>query len=99
MTMSKYVVLWKWTEKGIATVQQSPDRAESFVAAARKLGAKVETFLWTAGPYDGLAVVEAPDHETISALSLSTGKLGNISTLTLRAYDLAEFRKVVGKLT
>ncbi|MCG3128420.1 MAG: hypothetical protein CHACPFDD_03308 [Phycisphaerae bacterium] len=97
--MSKYVILWKWTEKGIANVQQSPDRAEAFIAAAGKLGAKVEMFLWTAGPYDGLAVVEAPDHETISALSLSTSRLGNLSALTLRAYDLAEFRKVVGRVT
>ena len=96
--MSKYVVLWNFTEKGVANVQQSPDRAEAFVAAARKLGAKVETFMWTAGPYDGIAIIEAPDHETVSALSLSTAKLGNIKTTTLRAYDSAEFRKIVGKI-
>src|SRR5262245_25937645 len=97
--MSKHVILWKYTDKGIASVQQSPDRAEAFLAAARKLGAKVETFLWTAGPYDGIAIVEAPDDETISALSLTTGKLGNISTCTLRGYDLAEFRKIVSKIS
>jgi uncharacterized protein with GYD domain len=96
--MNKYVILWKFTEKGIANVQASPDRAEAFGAAARKFGAKVETMLWTVGPYDGVAIVEAPDDESVSALALATGKLGNISTCTLRGYDMAAFRKIVGKL-
>ena len=97
--MSKHVVLWKYTEKGIAAVQQSPDRAEAFMAAARKLGAKVETILWTVGPYNGLAIVDAPDDETASALALTTGKQGHVTSCTLRAYDLAEFRKIVSKIS
>ena len=97
--MSKHVILWKWTEKGVANVQASPDRAEAFVAAARKAGAKVETVLWTVGPYDGLLIVDAPDDETMSALAISTAKLGSITTTTLRAYDVGEFRKILGKIT
>lgn len=97
--MSKHVVLWKYTEKGVAQVQQSPDRAEAFIAAARKLGVKVETFLWTVGPYDGVAILDAPDDESVSALALSTVKLGNITTCTSRAFDAAEFRKLVARVT
>jgi uncharacterized protein with GYD domain len=97
--MNKYVVLWKYTEKGIAQVHQSPDRGEAFIASARKLGARIETLLWTMGSYDGIAIVEAPDDETASTLMLATGKLGNITTCTMRAYDLPEFRKIAGKLS
>jgi uncharacterized protein with GYD domain len=97
--MSKHVLLFKWTEKGIANVQASADRAEAFVAAARKLGAKVETQLWTVGPYDGVVIVDAPDDETVSALAISTGKLGHVTTCTLRAYDAAEFRKIASRVT
>jgi len=96
--MNKYIFLINFTEKGIANVQQSPDRAEAFSAMARKLGAKVESHFWTVGPYDGLAIVEAPDDETASALALSLGKLGNIRSTTLRAFDAAAFRSVVGKI-
>jgi uncharacterized protein with GYD domain len=99
MAMSKHVVLLKWTEKGVAQVQQSPERAESFIAAARKLGAKVETVLWTVGPYDGIAIVDAPDDETASALLLSVARLGSITSCTMRAYDVAEFRKILGKVS
>ncbi|HEY3246345.1 MAG TPA: GYD domain-containing protein [Phycisphaerae bacterium] len=97
--MNKYVILWRWTEKGVASFQQSPDRAETFLAAAKKLGIKIDAFLWTTGNYDGIVIAEAPDDQTISALALSTAKLGNITTCTARAYDLAEFRKVVGKVS
>ena len=97
--MSKHVLLFKWTEKGIANVQQSADRAEVFTAAARNLGIKVETMLWTVGPYDGVVIVDAPDDETVSALALSTGRLGNITTCTLRAYDAVEFRKIASRIT
>ncbi len=97
--MGKYVLLFKFTEKGLANLQQSPSRAEAFAAAAQKLGGKVETLLWTAGPYDGLAIVEVPDDVAASALALSTAKLGNVSPCTLRAYDAAEFRKILAKMT
>ena|SRR5437773_5822014 len=96
--MSKYVILWKYTQQGLAAVNASPDRAEAFKAAAQKMGVKVDTFLWTAGPHDGLAIADAPDDETMSAVVLSLGKLGNVSTTTMRAFDAAEFRKVLGKV-
>ena len=96
--MTKHVVLFKFTEKGVADVKDSPNRAEAFGALAQKLGAKVEKFLWLSGQYDGMAIIDAPDEETMAALSLSTAKLGNVSSCTLRAYDAGEFRKVLAKV-
>jgi uncharacterized protein with GYD domain len=96
--MAKQVLLFKYTDKGIANVQASPDRAEAFLAAAQKLGIKVEKFLWITGPYDCLAIVDAPNDEATASLGLGTAKLGNVSTCTCRAYDSAEFRKIVEKI-
>jgi uncharacterized protein with GYD domain len=96
--MSKYVVLCKFTEKGITNIQQSPDRAEAFRAAAQKVGAKVETQLWTAGPHDGLIVLEAPDDATASAAVLGLGRLGNVSTCLMPAYDAAAIKAILGKI-
>jgi uncharacterized protein with GYD domain len=96
--MARYALLWKFTEKGLAHVQDSPKRAEAFTSSVRKLGAKIDTFLWLAGPYDGLVILEAPDDETAAAVAVSVGKLGNITPCTLRAYDAAEFRKIVDKI-
>lgn len=96
--MAKHVMLLKYTDKGIANVQGSPDRAEAFLSAAQKLGVKVERFLWMSGPYDCIAIVDAPTDEAVASLSLGTAKLGNVSTCTCRAYDSAEFRKIVEKI-
>jgi uncharacterized protein with GYD domain len=97
--MNKYALLLKFTEKGLANIHESPKRAEAFTVAARKLGVKVETLLWLAGPYDGLVILEAPDDETVGAAAVSLAKLKNVTTCTLRAFDAAEFTRIVGKLT
>lgn len=96
--MSKHVVLLKFTEKGIANIRQSPDRAAAFQAAAEKAGVNVETVLWTAGPYDGILVLDAPDEAAATGLVLGLGKAGNVSTCMLRAFNADEFRSVVGKM-
>ncbi|MCG8407362.1 MAG: GYD domain-containing protein [Phycisphaerales bacterium] len=96
--MSKYVVLAKFTEKGLANIRQSPDRAVDFRAAAEKAGVKVETQLWTAGPYDGLLILDAPDETTAAGAVLGLSNAGNISTCMLRAFDAHEFKAVVGKM-
>lgn len=95
--MSKHVVLMKFTEKGMANISQSPDRAAAFKAAAEKAGVKVMTQLWTAGPYDGILVLDSPDEAAATGLVLGLGKAGNVSTCMLRAFDANEFKTVLGK--
>jgi uncharacterized protein with GYD domain len=95
--MSKHAVLLKFTQQGLSNVSKSPARAEAFRAQASKMGAKVETLLWTAGPYDGLIVFDAPDETTAAALVLRLGQSGDMSTCMLRAFDTEEFQAVLNK--
>ncbi len=97
--MSKHVVLVKFTEKGLANVLQSPDRAVAFRSAAEKAGVKVETLYWTAGTYDGVIVLDAPDETTAAGVVLGLTRAGNVSTCMLRAFDADEFRAVLAKTT
>lgn len=96
--MSKYVVFTKFTEKGLANINQSPDRAADFRAAAEKAGVKVEAQLWTTGSYDGLLILDAPDETTAAGVVLGLGKAGNISTCMQRAFEANEFKAVLGKM-
>jgi uncharacterized protein with GYD domain len=43
-------------------------------------------------------MAEAPDDETITALSIGVSSLGNVKTLTMRAFDEADMRKVLQKV-
>src|SRR5215212_3645017 len=61
----------------------------------RETRAEVGAGLWTVGPYDMVAVFEAPDDEAMSAHLLEIGALGNVRTTTLRAYDKDEMSGIL----
>ena len=92
--MATFITLFSFTDQGIRAVKESPNRAEAFTAAAGKLGLTVKNLYWTAGSYDCVAVTEGTDEAAMAAL-LSLGSLGNVRSQTLRAYDAAEFRKIL----
>jgi len=96
--MPLYVQIVDWTDQGIRTVKDTVKRADAFVAMARKMGCKVQQIVYTMGPHDVVTILEAPDDETMSALSLAVSRLGNIRTLTMRGYTKEEMAKIVGKL-
>jgi uncharacterized protein with GYD domain len=96
--MPTYVVLVNWTEQGVRNVKQTIERTDSGGELAEKHGLKLERAYWTVGPYDMIAVFEAPDDESVSAHLLEIGSLGNVRTTTLRAYDEEEMSAILQRL-
>ena len=47
--MCKYVVLLKFTEKGLGSIAESVNRADGFHTAAATAGCSVEARFWTIG--------------------------------------------------
>ncbi len=97
--MTRFVVLLKFTEKGIMNVKDSVARAAAFRDKAAKVGATVEAQYWTQGPYDGLLILQAPDEATAGAVVLELGKGDAVQTCSLRAFDAEEFAGVVEKVS
>jgi uncharacterized protein with GYD domain len=96
--MVTYVMLTKFTDQGIRNAKDSPKRAEAFKKMAETFGATVKELFWTQGQYDIVAVVEAPDEISATALNLSIGALGNVRTESLRAFSAAEMMTIVNKM-
>jgi uncharacterized protein with GYD domain len=96
--MAHYVMLLKFTDQGIRSVKETTKRAAAFGELAGKMGAKINTILWTMGQYDLVAVAEAPNDETVAALSVSVGKLGNVSIQTLRGFTASEVDGILKKV-
>lgn len=96
--MATFVVLASFTDQGIKNVKQTIERAEAFKQLASKSGASIKEIFWTLGSHDIVAICEAPDDETATALSLSTALRGNVRSQTLRAFSFEEMKKIVGKL-
>src|ERR671914_788330 len=97
--MPQYVILWNWTDQGIRNVKDAPNRVNTFRTEMEKAGGKVIGFYYTAGQYDGVAILEDPDDETIMSVLLSLGSKGNVRTITLKAFPMDEAAKIIGKLT
>jgi uncharacterized protein with GYD domain len=96
--MASYIVLANFTDQGVRHVKDTVQRAEAFKVLANTAGAAVKDVYWTLGQYDIVALCEAPDDETITALSLSVAGFGNVKTQTLRAFPAAEMAKILGKM-
>jgi uncharacterized protein with GYD domain len=96
--MANYVMLLKFTDQGIRNVKDTTKRAAAFSEAASKMGAKINNILWTLGQYDLVAMAEAPNDETIAALALTVGKLGNVSIQTLRGFTSSEVDGILTKV-
>ena len=96
--MVTFITLWNWTDKGVAKIDETIDRSESFAAAAEKAGIRVKGQYWTVGEYDGFLIIEAPDELTAIAGIAQLARLGNVHTRSLRVLDAAEMRQVLGKL-
>jgi uncharacterized protein with GYD domain len=93
-----FVVLAGFTDQGIRNVKETIGRAEAFKEMAKKTGITVKDLYWTLGKYDVVAICEAPDDESATALSLSLCSRGNVRSETLRAFSFEEMKKILGKM-
>jgi uncharacterized protein with GYD domain len=96
--MATFVVLANFSDQGIRSIKESPKRSDAFKEQAKRLGATVKEVYWTMGRYDIVAIIDAPDDNTITALGLSTGKLGNVRTETLRAFNKADMEGILSNV-
>ena len=96
--MATYIILGQFTDQGIRSVKDSPKRADAMKEAAKKVGVTVKEVYWTLGHYDVVTVVEAADDQSVTAMLLSTGALGNVRTQCLRAFNASEMGTIMSKI-
>ena len=96
--MLTYVGLYTFTDQGLRNIEGTTKRHVAFRALAESKGVIVREMLWTLGPYDMVAICDVPDDATATALMLALGKAGNVRTLSLRAFSLAEMDNILAKL-
>ena len=96
--MATYVVLGQFTDQGIRTIKNSPQRAGQVAEMAKGFGCEMKDVYWTLGQYDIVALIEAPDEQSLSAFGFALGSAGNVRTQTLRAFTKSELGAILGKL-
>ena len=96
--MPTYIALVNWTDQGIRTVSAAVERADKGAEIASKHGARFLEHYWTVGPYDVVAIVEAPDDESATAVFWEIGTAGNARPTLLRAFDREEMSRIIDRL-
>ncbi len=93
--MPKYVTFLNWTGEGIQNVKDTTKRFQEGMALFEKMGVEVLSFYWTSGRYDAVAITEAADDETASAVALTLGSQGRVRTETLHAFDTEDMERIL----
>lgn len=96
--MATYIVLTSFTDQGVRSVKDTAKRADAVKELARKFGVTAKEFFWTLGSYDVVAIFEAPDDASMTALGMAIGAGGNVRTQTMRAFSREEINGVLAKL-
>ena len=93
--MPTYVILMNWTDQGARADRDTVRRREHADELAEKYGARIEQTHWAMGHYDIVAVIEAPDDESVTAMMLELTAAGNLRTTTLRAFDHDQMQAII----
>ncbi len=81
--MAHFLFQWTYTNPAVQAMLDKPqDRVGELIKAVEAFGGEVHQFFFSFGAYDGLAIVEFPDHESCAACSLTLSGAGANSALT-----------------
>ncbi len=83
------------TDEGRKTVKMRPERIKEVNDEIEKMGAKVLEQYAVLGEYDFVNILEAPDNETISKVSIELGARGTIQLVTLAAMPIDELAGIL----
>lgn len=96
--MPSYCILGTYTDQGVRAIKDSPKRIDAGRELAKSMGAELKEFYLAMGRFDFVAMIEAPDEETIARYVLALASRGNVRTTTLKLFDETQFRSIIGKL-
>lgn len=75
--MPKYVILFSVTSDTLARFIERPeDRRGPVNAIAQAGGGRLEQYYWMFGQYDGLAIFDLPNSESMAAVALAAASTG-----------------------
>ncbi len=94
--MAKYILLTRLTSEGRKTLSEKPQRLREVNKEVLAMGAKIIAQYALLGFYDFLNIIEAPDNETITKISIQLGARGTLDIVTFPAIPIEEFLPSLG---
>ncbi len=95
--MPKYILLSTLTSEGRKTIMQKPERIKEVNKEIEAFGAKVLDQYAVLGRYDFVNVVEAPNNDAITRVSIELGSRGTVHIMSLPATPIDDFIAMIKK--
>ena len=96
--METYITLGSWTQKGIESIKDGPDRLDAAKKVFQSMGGELKEFYLVSGQYDFVIIGEVPDAETGAKLALASESNGFTRGESLRAFPEDKYREFVAAL-
>jgi uncharacterized protein with GYD domain len=95
--MPTYILLSTLTAEGRKTIRERPERIKEVNKEIEAFGAKVIYQYAVLGLYDFVNVVEAPNNEAITRVSIELGARGTIQIMSLPVIPIDNFIAIAEK--
>jgi uncharacterized protein with GYD domain len=95
--MPYYIMLSSLTDEGAKTIKSNPARIKEVNAEVEAMGVKVLAQYAVLGPYDFVNILEAPDNEAVTRVSVELSSRGTMRAMTLAAIPIDDFISKVKK--
>lgn len=95
--MPTYILMSKLTSEGRKTIKENPKRIKEVNKEIEAFGAKVLQQYSVLGPYDFVNIVEAPNNEAITRVSIELGSRGTVEIMSMPAMPIDNFISMVKK--
>jgi uncharacterized protein with GYD domain len=96
--MPTFILSLGWTEQGIRSVKDAPNRGKTAHELAKKCGVQIKQLYLTSGDYDFVVIAEAPSGDNVAKFAMAIGALGFVRTRTAMAWSESEYHKLVSDL-
>jgi uncharacterized protein with GYD domain len=96
--VARFVRLVKLTPEGMTHIKELPERFAKGRQYLESLGGKIVDVYAVSGPYDLVAILEAPSEEAVMKHGLFVSQSGFVQILTMPATPIADFMKTVAEV-
>ncbi|MFX1263059.1 MAG: GYD domain-containing protein [Promethearchaeota archaeon] len=96
--MPTFVIMGNLTSSAIEKMNEEGERQKGAYEIAKKYKCEIKAFYYTMGKYDVVAIVEAPDNESVMKALFELAKGGAARTRTMLAFPAEDVAKMTADL-
>ena len=93
--MSAYMLLCDFTEQGVRTIKDVPNRRAAAQELGKKLGVDIKAGYLAIGTYDLIIHAESGSDDAMAKFVLSLASKGNVRTTTVKVFSQDESDKII----